>query len=224
LVREEVIGDARMICGDCREVLPGLTGVTAVVTDPPYGISMAHREGSKKHGWTAYTDSDWDKEPPPDDLMRAILAIGDYHIVWGGNYFLPVLKRSTKWLIWDKGQTDFSLADAELAYCSWPGAIRRMTYSRGAALQDGKEHPTQKAAVMVWCINQIPEDGGKVILDPFMGSGTTGVACARLKRKFIGVELSEKYFDIACRRIETAQRQHGEFARETAATQTGLLW
>ena len=124
--------------------------------------------------------------------------------MWGGNYFTDVLPPSSKWLSWDKGQTDFSLADFELAWCSFKGAARRITYSRSLAMQDGKEHPTQKALeVMRWCILQLPE-GCNTILDPFMGSGTTGVAAAKLGRQFIGIEREPKYFDIACRRIQAA--------------------
>ena len=89
-----------------------------------------------------------------------------------------------------------------MAWCSWCGAARRILYPRSLALQDGKEHPTQKPLqVMGWCIERIPDDPA-VILDPFMGSGTTGVACVKLGRQFIGIEIEPKYFDIACRRIE----------------------
>jgi DNA modification methylase len=116
-----------------------------------------------------------------------------------------------KWLIWDKGQTDFTLADVEMAYCSWEGAARRINYPRSLALQDGKEHPTQKPLeVMRWCIRQLPPPGLR-ILDPFMGSGTTGVAAVKLGRKFIGIEIEPKYFDIACRRISEALKQPDMF-------------
>ena len=110
-----------------------------------------------------------------------------------------------RWLIWDKGQREFSLADVEMAWCSQRKAARALTYGRGRAAQDGKEHPTQKPVeVMRWCIGFI--EGG-TILDPFMGSGTTGVAAVQLGRKFIGIEIDPKYYDIACRRIEEATRQ-----------------
>jgi len=78
-------------------------------------------------------------------------------------------------------------------------------------MKDGKGHPTQKPIeVMCWCIERLP-DGANTILDPFMGSGTTGVACAKLGRKFIGIEIEPKYFDIACRRIEAAYAQPDMF-------------
>jgi DNA modification methylase len=94
-------------------------------------------------------------------------------------------------------------------------ASRRIHHARALALKDGKQHPTQKpVAVMVWCIQQagLPQ----TILDPFMGSGTTGVACAQLGRAFTGIERERKYFDIACERIARAQAQGRLFAEEKA--------
>ena len=115
-----------------------------------------------------------------------------------------------RWLIWDKGQEKFSLADFEIAWCSQNKASRRLVFPRSRALGDGKEHPTQKpVAVMKWCLGFLPK--AQTILDPFMGSGTTGVACAKLGRKFIGIEIEPKYFDIACRRIEEAYKQPDMF-------------
>lgn len=212
-MREEIIGNARLILGDCREVLPTLARVDAVVTDPPYGIGAARNRCSVRFGWTDFGVEGWDDKRPDDDLLRRVSSAAPSVIIWGGNYFSDLLAAGTKWLIWDKGQTDFSLADAKLAWCSWPGAIRRINYARALALRDGKEHQTQKAvAVMEWCIQQLP-DGCNIMLDPFMGSGTTGVACAKLGRKFIGIEIEPKYFDIACRRIEQAQRQADLFVK-----------
>ncbi len=108
-----------------------------------------------------------------------------------------------QWLVWDKGQRDFSLADCEFAWSSQYKAARIFNYGRGKAVQDGKEHPTQKPLqLMQWCLGFLPEKD--TILDPFMGSGTTGVACAKLGRKFIGIEIEPKYFDIACKRVQAA--------------------
>jgi len=205
--RIEHIGDATLYLGDCLEILPTLGKVDAVVTDPPYGINAARDRNSQKWGWRDYEVSGWDRERCPLQVMKAVLISGKYTIIWGGNYYTDMLPPSSKWLVWDKGQSDFSLADCELAWCSFPGAIRRINYSRGAAMQDGKEHPTQKAiSVMQWSINNLPGECS-TILDPFMGSGTTGVACAKLGRKFIGIEIEPKYFDIACKRIETEYAQ-----------------
>jgi DNA modification methylase len=209
-----VIGDATLYLGDCLEILPTLGPVDAVVTDPPYGINAARDRNSQQLGWRDYPAGGWDRERCDAERLRAVVAAGKHAIIWGGNYFTDLLPPSEKWLIWDKGQKDFSLADCELAWCSFPGAVRRITYSRSAAMQDGKEHPTQKAvAVMVWSIEKLPK-GCETILDPFMGSGTTGVACARLGRKFIGIEIEPRYFDIACERISLEYEQLKLFPTE----------
>ena len=129
----------------------------------------------------------------------------------GGNYFTDLLPPTMQWLIWDKGQEAFSLADFEMAWSSQQKAARRMIYPRARALQDGKEHPTQKPVlIMEWCIELLPKDV-TTILDPFMGSGTTGVAAINKSKTFIGIEREPKYFDICCRRIEEAQKQDGFF-------------
>jgi len=208
-----IIGDATLYLGDCREILPTLGKVDAVVTDPPYGINAARTRNSQRWGWRDYDAPGWDKERAPGDLIRLVAAAGRHAIIWGGNYWTDVLPPADKWLSWDRGQADFSLADFELAWCSFEGAARRINYPRALAMQDGKQHPTQKpVAVMEWCLGKLPA-GCDSILDPFMGSGTTGVACARLGRKFIGIEREPRYFDIACKRIEEAQRQ-GDIFRD----------
>jgi DNA modification methylase len=211
-MRTEVIGRATLYLGDCREVLPGLGKVDAVVTDPPYGIGADRTRNSQKDGWRDYGNEGWDKSRPDKSIFDAILACGREHVIWGGNYFTDWLPPTMRWLIWDKGQRDFSLADVEMAWCSHWKAARAFTYSRGAALQDGKEHPTQKPiAVMRWCLGLLETTGP--VLDPFMGSGTTGVAAVQMGRDFIGIEREPKYFDIACRRIEDAQRQGDMFIK-----------
>ena len=198
------IGDATLYRGDCMEVLPTLGRFDAVITDPPYGIG-AGRE--KPHnGWSDYGIGTWDLERPVRGIFDAMRAVSDMQVIWGGNYFTDYLPPSQQWLSWDKGQDGFSLADFELAWSSQDKACRRINYPRALALKDGKQHPTQKPiAVMRWCIEQAGHP--QTILDPFMGSGTTGVACAQLGRKFTGIEREQKYFDIACQRIERAQAQ-----------------
>jgi len=212
-MRKEVIGAATLYLGDCREVFPLVGPVDAVLTDPPYGIGAdeAVSNSKGKYGWTYYGETTWDRERPPREIFDTILKIGKVQIVWGGNYFTDFLPPSMQWLIWDKGQSDFSLADFEMAWSSQQKAARRITYPRARALQDGKEHPTQKPVlVMEWCIEQLPSDT-QVILDPFMGSGTTGVAAVKAKKQFIGIEKHEPYFDICCRRLAEAQKQEGLF-------------
>lgn len=205
--RVEVIGNATLYLGDCRDILPTLQKVDAVITDPPYGINAARTRNSQKDGWVDYGLDGWDLERPDAAIFPMILQAAKVQIIWGGNYFTDWLPPTMQWLVWDKGQRDFSLADCEFAWSSQRRAARIFDYPRSAALQDGKEHPTQKpVALMEWCIAQAANKP-QTILDPFMGSGTTGVACMNLGRSFIGIEREVKYFDIACRRIDDAQRQ-----------------
>lgn len=186
--------------GDCREILPTLPKFDLVLTDPPYGINAARDRRSQKNGWNDYPAGGWDKERPSDGAIVGAVAAGEACILWGGNYFTDLLPVSSKWLIWDKMQSDFSLADAELAWTSLEGAIRRFNYSRAAALQDGKQHATQKpTALMKWCLSFAPD--AKTVLDPFLGSGTTLVACKAMGLQATGIEVCEEYCEIAAKRL-----------------------
>lgn len=203
-----IIGDATLYCGDCREILPALGRVDAVVTDPPYGIG---KDGQKRttggHGGRkAYDFLGWDGDRPDAEMFDLLIKSAEHQIIWGGNYFADLLPPSMKWLVWDKDQR-INQSDGELAYTSMQGALRIFDMNRVALMTDGAVHPTQKPVeLMKWCIGHLPQTA-RVILDPFMGSGTTGVACAKLGRKFIGIEIEPKYFDIACKRIEQAYAQ-----------------
>lgn len=213
-MRIETIGNATLYLGDCREILPTLPKVDAVITDPPYGINAEKAGGRGVGGWNNFEVMGWDQVRPTSEVFDLILLAAPVQIIWGGNYFTDFLPPTMQWLVWDKGQRNFSLADCEFAWSSQTRAARIFTYSRGAALQDGKEHPTQKPiALMEWCIEQAANKP-KTILDPFMGSGTTGVACMNLGRKFIGIEREPKYFDIACERIYNAYRQNTLFGQD----------
>lgn len=115
------------------------------------------------------------------------------------------------WLIWDKGQRDFSLADGEMAWTSFNKAMRIFTYARSKALQDGKIHPTQKPiTLMNWCLLNNSKEGD-LIFDGFLGSGTTAISCIRTKRRLIGCELDPVYFEKMCERIEVELRQGNLF-------------
>jgi site-specific DNA-methyltransferase (adenine-specific) len=209
------IGLATLYLGDCREVLPTIGKVDAVVTDPPYGIGAPKAVGRRSSGWVQYDRSDWDDNRPDAELFQLILNAGEEQIVWGGNYFTDLLKPTMQWLVWDKGQRNFSLADCEFAWSSQQKASRIFSYHRALAREEGKVHPTQKPVpLMKWCIGLIPK--AETVLDPFMGSGTAGMAAVQLERKFIGIEREPKYFDIACKRIEQAQRQGDLFIQGEA--------
>ena len=203
MTRVEHIGDCTLYLGDCREILPTLNKVDAVVTDPPYGIAATWKGGfNAKHGWgnaakQAELRNSWDQAAPDAEFLQSLVACTKEAVLWGGNYF--DLPPSRGWLVWNKPERGFSLAEAELAWTNIDTVIRVLDAVRSDA---GREHPTQKPlAVMQWSISRLK---GHTILDPFMGSGTTGVACVKLGRKFIGIEIEPKYFDIACKRIAAA--------------------
>lgn len=222
-IRREVIGDAELYLGDCRKILPMLPRVDAVVTDPPYGIGkdgQKHTTGGHG-GRKGYEFLGWDAERPSAEMFALLLASGRQHVIWGGNYFADLFPASGKWLVWDKGQR-INQSDGELAWTSQQGALRIFELNRVALLTDGAEHPTQKPVeIMRWSILQLENPSS--IIDPFMGSGTTGVAAVNLGRRFIGIEIEPKYFDIACRRIEQATRQADLFIPRSKPVQEALL-
>lgn len=200
--REELAEGVVLYLGDCREVLPTLGRVDAVVTDPPYGISVE----SKRRGGEV---EEWDRDVPHDVIADAV-ALADLSIVFGGNYMR--LPPTRGWLVWDKLISDgLNLAHAELAWTNLDHGVRLKRHLWSGPFRKGGEirhgHPTQKPVeVMEWCIDHLPDEV-RTILDPFMGSGTTGVAAVKKGRKFIGIEINETYFDIACRRISDALKR-----------------
>lgn len=229
-MREEVIGRARLILGDCAEVMaswPECFRVAGLVTDPPYGIkadSTMAKQGGTQYGNAAaakrhYEATDWDSAPPSTELLLALIGRARHAILFGGNYFgLPA---SRCWLVWDKENGENAFADCELAWTNLDKPVRRIRHMWNGMLRKGQEersdHPTQKPlGVMKWAIGHLPDTEG-TILDPFLGSGTTGVAAVQMGRDFIGIEREPKYFDIACRRIEQAQRQGDLFIEGAAA-------
>lgn len=204
--------------GDCREILPTLEKVDLVLTDPPYGIGADKAQqgaaqqrikaaGSSKagRGYKDYGATNWDSSRPAVDVFNRMLDICTDAIIWGGNYFADALPASMGWLVWNKCQRGFSLADGELAWTSFQNAMRIFDISRGAALQDGKEHPTQKSLevmrLSIGYADRHAKTNPQTILDPFMGSGTTLRAAKDLGRKAIGIELEERYCEIAARRM-----------------------
>lgn len=231
-VKSVTIGDATLYLGDCLEIMPTLGIVDAVVTDPPYGIQQDKGFG----GFGGFGspierrqyDGDWDEVRPSKETFDAIIKSSRYSVIFGGNYFTDLLPMGQHWFVWDKKNTMPSFGDCELAWTNINRkSVKLLTYEYNGLIGKREErvHPTQKPyEVMRWCIEKLPK-GTDTILDPFMGSGTTGVACARLGRKFIGIEIDPRYFDIACRRIEEAYRQGDMFVDPppTRATQEVLL-
>ncbi|WP_422028123.1 DNA-methyltransferase [Roseovarius sp.] len=213
-------GGCELYQGDCLEIMPQLGAVDAVVTDPPYGIADKW-QGGKGHGWgnqdgMKAVRNKWDAAALGDNECAVLLSAGKRVVIWGGNYF--PLPPSRCWLVWNKPERGFTLAEAELAWTNFDSVVRVFDAPRS---EPGRQHPTQKpVAVMSWSIQKAK---GDTILDPFMGSGTTLVACAKLGRKGIGIEIDQDYFDIACKRVEEAYRQPDLFvAPPKQAVQEGF--
>jgi site-specific DNA-methyltransferase (adenine-specific)/modification methylase len=225
-MRVEHIGDCTLHLGDCLEILPTLEErVDAVVTDPPYGIGESARKVRSRGTSSArvrrkllieYGNFDWDEKPCPPEAIALMRAASDWQIIFGGNFF--ELPPTSCWLVWDKlNSGDF--ADCELAWTNLPQAVRRLQFHWNGCMRREREipreHPTQKpVGVMAWALGHLP--AARSVVDPFMGSGTTGVACVDRGLRFTGMERDPRYFDVACRRIEEAHRQPRLFAEPRA--------
>lgn len=220
--------DCTLILGDCLEVLPTLEAksVDAVVTDPPYGISYVKGKGGRGvHTRRNIEPIQGDDQPfDPSPLLRFQNVL-----CWGADNYASRLPRG-RWLAWSKlaGMESWdSFCDVEFAWHSRPGASRifELRWKGIACVKAGegygvRVHPTQKpVGLMTWCLEQVGAKEGYTILDPFMGSGTTGVACVRTGRKFIGIEKEPKYFDIAKRRIIEAYDSFGLFCESPVAVE-----
>jgi DNA modification methylase len=222
-MRVEHIGNATLFQADCMDVLPTLPKVDAVITDPPYGIGADKGKkgaipfkGGKAYERAYHPENVWDAERPPRELICATVNAGKVAILWGGNYFADYLPAQGRWLWWDKCQTMPSYGDGELAWTNLPQTTpKKFVWANNKIFADRVErhHPTQKPLeLMAWCMSFIAD--AETVLDPFMGSGTTGVAAIQCGKVFTGIEREPKYFDIACRRIEQAQKQGALFKHE----------
>ena len=201
--------------GDCREILPYLPKVDLVLTDPPYGIGADRNlRANKQHGKAAapsrdYGVGNWDASPPDRELLELVISRGYRAILWGGNYFL--LPPASCWLVWDKDNGDNRYADCELAWTNLDSAVRKYRHRWMGMLQENmsakeeRVHPTQKPVpLMMWCLRQAGEAGldGDGLIDPFMGAGSTLVAAKRFGLRAIGIEIEERYCEIAAKRLE----------------------
>lgn len=212
------IGEHRLLCGDSTDsnnldlLLQGKKP-ELLLTDPPYGIDYGNQlvkgdeftEKTNKHGWRNFGNPKWDKSKPENGVLQYLCQITENQIIWGGNYFTDDLPPTMGWLIWDKGQRGFSLADGEMAWTSFDNALRIKEYARALANREEKNHPTQKPVEIIkWCLEYADRHSKieiKLILDPYLGSGTTLATMHQLKRKCYGMELDPKYCQVIVERM-----------------------
>jgi len=188
------------------------------IVDPPYGINAdkAQNAGGEKWGYKKYKETNWDESIPKKEYWQELFRVSKNQIVWGGNYMTEFLPPKMCWLLWDKGQRDFSLADGELAWTSFNKALRIFTMPRGAALSDanksgGRLHPTQKPVKLYeWLLMNYAKENDK-ILDTHLGSGSIAIACHNLGYELTGCELDKDYYEAAMKRIEQHKQQQRLF-------------
>jgi site-specific DNA-methyltransferase (adenine-specific) len=229
-VRVEQIGDATLYLGDCLEMIEQLDPMWACISDPPYGqdykVNTFYAGGKRENAVVQRNGKSLKVRPnvyPP--------IVGDRHpfdprpwlqfsevLLWGAHKFADRLPTGGSWLIWDKVPTGKvrDQGDGEVAWLNrdqpvrifrllWDGLCVGTGARHEVTAGQQRHHPMQKPeALMLWCLGFI---GCSTVVDPYMGSGTTGVAALRLGRKFIGIEIEPRWFDIACRRIEAEAKQ-----------------
>jgi len=213
------IGEHRLLCGDSTDtnnldkLLQGKKP-ELLLTDPPYGIDYGNQlvkgdeftEKTNKHGWRNFGNPEWDKSKPNSGVLQYLCQITENQIIWGGNYFTDDLPPTMGWLIWDKGQRRFSLADGEMAWTSFNNALRIKEYARAKANREEKNHPTQKPVeIMSWCFeyaDRHSKNEVKLVLDAYLGSGTTMVTSHQLNRICYGIEFDPKYCQVIVDRMK----------------------
>ena len=176
------------------------------IVDPPYGIGAGKEK--PHNGWKDYGVKQWDNESPNQEYFNNLFRVSKNQVVWGANHFISKMPIDFScFIIWDKGQRNFSLADGEMAWTSFKGAARFFNYSRAKALQEGKIHPTQKPiALYKWLLKNYAKEGDK-ILDTHVGSASSLIACYDMGFDYIGFEIDKEYYEAACKRIAEEQAQ-----------------
>ena len=204
----------KIYCMDCLDMLKKLpdNSIDLVVTDPPYGIGadVNQQKAGGKNGWRKYDlKTNWDESIPSKEVFDEIRRVSKNQIIWGGNYFTEFLPPKMCWLVWDKGQREFSLADGELAWTSFEKRLMSVKKNSKAETRGGKDriHPTQKPVYLYrFCLLNYAEKGMK-ILDTHGGSFSIAIACEKEGFDLDICEIDTEYFNNGIKRfkLETAQ-------------------
>ena len=208
----------RIYCGDCLDLMREMPdkSVDLVLTDPPYGISKAAGKNKTRGGWAPardYGNLNWDNTRVSDAVISQMCRVSKNQIIFGGNYYADLLDPSSCWLVWDKDNGENNFADCELAWTSFKTAVRKFKWRWNGMLQEDMRHkeerihPTQKPVPLFMQILKKYSKPGDLVLDPFLGSGTTAIACLRTGRHYIGIEKHEPYFVKAQERIDKERAQ-----------------
>ena len=214
----ELLG--KVYLGDCLPFMRRLPDkcVDLVLTDPPYGVKrdkgFGGADGFGGNGKAIkrreYED-EWDSDIPGKEVFDHIIRISKNQMIFGGNYFAHLLPRSTHWIFWDKNMTMPSFGDGELIWTSFPQkSVTKEFFQFNGLISDSKdvrEHPTQKPSELIKRFLRKYTGTEAIVFDPYLGSGTTAVACECLGLKWFGCEISEVYCKIANKRIEAERNQ-----------------
>lgn len=223
-----------IIQGDCLEEMRQFPDkyFDLCLTDPPYGIGEAAGKNDSRGGIpkgpknprhtpvpsTKYEALTWDDKPPSPEAFKEIFRISKNQIIFGGNYFgLPA---SPCWIVWDKDNGDSDFADCELAWTSFPTAVRKFKYRWNGMLQEDMKHketryhPTQKPVKLFMDILEKYSKPGDTVVDPFLGSGTTAIACLKTDRRYLGIEKEPEYCEIARKRVAAVPARLDRWAEE----------
>lgn len=208
-----MLTDIDLRCGDCLELMKQIPSksIDLIITDPPYGKKAdkgTNGFGSAKN--RRYIGG-WDNSRPPQEAFDEMFRIAKNVIIFGGNYFCDMLPPTNCWIFWDKkGDIKFQnpFADGELIFTTFKAPMKKIIFKQQGFITDSKDkrfHPTQKPSELCQILIEQFSNPNEIILDPFMGSGSTGVACIKTGRRFIGFELDKQYFEIATKRIAEAK-------------------
>lgn len=210
---------------DCMELMANLKDkeIDLAIVDPVFGSKCKLSGGrSAKNGWSQKIDFDkcnkgWNLLKSDSNYFKELFRVSKNQIIWGGNYFISDLYDSSCWIIWDKGQRDFSLADGEMAWTSFNKALRIFTYSRGAFVNDeNRFHPTQKPVKLYeWLLTNYAKPND-LILDTHCGSASSLIACENLGFKYIASELDKDYYSQSLQRLQNHLSQGKLFQRQGA--------
>ena len=203
-------------CLDELKLLPDKS-VDLILTDPPYGKKAD--KGTNGFGCSKNRQyiGNWDKTIPEQEIFSEMFRVAKNLLIFGGNYFSHLLPPSNCWLFWDKkGDIAFQnpFADGELIYTTFNKPVKRIIFKQQGFITDSKDkryHPTQKPTELVLQLIEMFTEPGEIVCDPFLGSGTTAISAVQTGRRYIGYEINEKYFDIACERLDEIEGKKGSY-------------